>query len=353
MVTDDNPGPGAVPATTQRVPGRRAAGTRTCETGPRGVVTRPSVGRGSVPRVAVPDPVDVRVLAVVAESGKAAVADIAGRLGMDPREVAARLLALSASGLPLMVGVECDPNGIRAAIANSGGWGNYPPNVGPPSGPYPMPPNPYPAQNPGSRPYPAGGSQSGPYPAGNQSGPYPAAGNQSGPYPAAANQSGPYPAAGNQPGPQAAPGNPGQSGPYPAAGSQSGPYSAPNPAQGGSYAPAGNAGGYAAAGQAGPSAQPAPNQGAFAGQAGTSANRGASGGPSGSYRPLVVSLASRRPRRFRLARATPGVRPAAPPGLGATSRRARPPHLRRKSTRARSARRCARKGWKASTSRST
>ncbi|HJP77152.1 MAG TPA: AsnC family protein [Pseudonocardiaceae bacterium] len=112
--------------------------------------------------MAVPDPVDVRVLAVLAESGKIAVADIAGRLGMDPREVAARLLALSASGLPLMVGVECDPNGIRAAIANAGGWGNYPPNpnMGPPSGPYAMPPNPgMPPPIPGPNP-----GQSGPYP---------------------------------------------------------------------------------------------------------------------------------------------------------------------------------------------
>ncbi|HEY4021140.1 MAG TPA: AsnC family protein, partial [Pseudonocardiaceae bacterium] len=148
--------------------------------------------------MAAPDPVDVRVLAVVAESGKAAVADIAGRLGMDPREVAARLLALSASGLPLMVGVECDPNGIRAAIANAGGWGNYPAsNVGPQSGPYQMPNPGLPQQNQG---------QSGPYPPPQnpgQSGSYPPPGG-SGPY-SPPGQSGPYP-------PQQ---NPGQSGPYP------------------------------------------------------------------------------------------------------------------------------------------
>ena len=58
-----------------------------------------------------PDPVDIRLLSLVAESGRAAVHDIAARVGMDPREVAARLTALSATGLPLIVGVECDPNG--------------------------------------------------------------------------------------------------------------------------------------------------------------------------------------------------------------------------------------------------
>jgi DNA-binding Lrp family transcriptional regulator len=67
--------------------------------------------------VAVPDPVDFRLLSLIAEMGRAAVHDVAARLGMDPREAAARLVALSAAGMPLLVGVECDPNGIRAALA--------------------------------------------------------------------------------------------------------------------------------------------------------------------------------------------------------------------------------------------
>ena len=66
--------------------------------------------------MAAPDPVDIRLLSLVAESGKAAVHDIAARMGMDPREVASRLVALSATGLPLIVGVECDPHGLRGAI---------------------------------------------------------------------------------------------------------------------------------------------------------------------------------------------------------------------------------------------
>ncbi|WP_104479773.1 AsnC family protein [Actinokineospora auranticolor] len=65
----------------------------------------------------VTDPVDARLLGVVADMGRAAVHEIAARLGMDPREVASRLVALSGSGLPLLVGVECDPNGLRAALA--------------------------------------------------------------------------------------------------------------------------------------------------------------------------------------------------------------------------------------------
>ncbi len=230
-----------------------------------------SVGRGSVRRVAVPDPVDVRVLAVVAESGKAAIADIAGRLGMDPREVAARLLALSASGLPLLVGVECDPNGIRAAIANASGWGNYPnpnypnPNVGPPSGPYPMP-------NP---------SQSGPYPP---------------------------------------PIQPGLSGAVRAV-----------------SAPA-----FAARTTAFPAVLPAVIR-----------------RPARFRRPRGSRVSLRRPspRLPPRAPATPGARRAAPPGHVATSRRARPRNRplrrRRNVTRAPSARRCVRKGWRVNTSRST
>jgi len=83
--------------------------------------------------------VDIRLLSLVAESGKAAVHDIAARMGMDPREVAARLVALSGTGLPLIVGVECDPQGLQAAIAGAGAWLNYAAQQGgTPSGPYPQ-----------------------------------------------------------------------------------------------------------------------------------------------------------------------------------------------------------------------
>ncbi|MFR9730863.1 AsnC family protein [Saccharopolyspora sp. MS10] len=69
-----------------------------------------------------PDPVDVRLLTAVAESGRAAVPELAGRLGMDVRDVAARLAALSTTGLPMVVGVECDPVGIRNAVAAAHAW---------------------------------------------------------------------------------------------------------------------------------------------------------------------------------------------------------------------------------------
>lgn len=63
------------------------------------------------------DPVDIRLLAALADLGKTAVHELAAKVGMDPREVAYRLVALSGSGLPLLVGVESDPSGLRAAIS--------------------------------------------------------------------------------------------------------------------------------------------------------------------------------------------------------------------------------------------
>ncbi|SDG30995.1 AsnC-type helix-turn-helix domain-containing protein [Lentzea fradiae] len=108
----------------------------------------------------VPDPVDARLLAVLAESGRAAVHEIAQRLGMDPREAAMRLITLSGSGLPLLVGVEGDPNGLRRALANAAAYGNYfgPPPSGPyavhQSGPHQVQ-QPYGPQGPSSQPFPA------------------------------------------------------------------------------------------------------------------------------------------------------------------------------------------------------
>ncbi|HET9139185.1 AsnC family protein [Actinophytocola sp.] len=99
---------------------------------------------------------------MVADMGRAAVHDIAARLGMDPREVASRLVALSATGLPLLVGVECDPARLRAALA---------------ARPVYPPPQPYPAQFAGyAQPGPSGPHSvpSGPYPPPAPSNPFPA-----------------------------------------------------------------------------------------------------------------------------------------------------------------------------------
>ncbi len=138
-------------------------------------MARRSPQPGSVQGVVAPDPVDARLLAMLAEMGRAAVHELAARLGMDPREAATRLITLSGSGLPLLVGVECDPNGIRKALANSVAWGSY---TGPaqavrgtPSGPYP----------------PAPGTPSGAYRQGPPSGPFPAQ-PQSGPVPVPAQE---------------------------------------------------------------------------------------------------------------------------------------------------------------------
>jgi hypothetical protein len=98
--------------------------------------------------VVATDPVDARLLGVVAEMGRAAVHEVAARMGMDPREVASRLVALSATGLPLLVGVECDPGRLRAAAAAAmqqaavppaTPYGYPPQQYQPPSGPVPMP----------------------------------------------------------------------------------------------------------------------------------------------------------------------------------------------------------------------
>ncbi|OLF05497.1 AsnC family protein [Actinophytocola xinjiangensis] len=123
--------------------------------------------------------------------GRAAVHEVAARLGMDPREVASRLVALSATGLPLLVGVECDPARLRAALAPAPPAYGYPPQQPhqampsgpmhvyaqpvppqPPSGPYSVPSGPYsvpsgPQQVPAA--YQRTGPPSAPFPA--QTGP--------------------------------------------------------------------------------------------------------------------------------------------------------------------------------------
>lgn len=126
----------------------------------------------------VTDPIDARLLAALADSGKAAVHELAAKVGMDPREVAYRLVALSGSGLPLLVGVECDPKGIRAAVA-----GARQAPASPPSGAHPVqgvPSGPYPSQGPTA----AHGGPSAPYPGyGTPSAAYPVHGTPSAPYP--------------------------------------------------------------------------------------------------------------------------------------------------------------------------
>src|SRR4051812_2139443 len=121
-----------------------------------GAADRPG---GSVPEVAVTDPVDPRLLAALADLGKAAVHELAAKVGMDPREVAYRLVALSGSGLPLLVGVESDPNGLRAAIAGAPpSWANRPPQQQ-----FPPPSQPVPQQPAPPMPQPVQGTPSGPY----------------------------------------------------------------------------------------------------------------------------------------------------------------------------------------------
>ncbi|GAA3568196.1 hypothetical protein GCM10022222_60170 [Amycolatopsis ultiminotia] len=185
--------------------------------------------------MAVSDPADVRLLAALAELGKTAVHELAAKVGMDPREVAYRLVALSGSGLPLLVGVESDPNGLRAAIAGAAGTWQQPasaaapgPGSGPPAGP--MPGAAYPA---GATP----GLQSGQLPrSAPPHGPAPGTAQQSGQLPGPAPQPGAAYSAGATPGPQSGqmPGAAPQPGQMPQPGSRPGPQ--PVPGQG--FAPA-------------------------------------------------------------------------------------------------------------------
>ncbi|QGK72342.1 AsnC family protein [Allosaccharopolyspora coralli] len=144
---------------------------------------------------------DVRLLSAVAETGRAAVPDLAARLGMDVRDVASRLAALSGTGLPLVVGVECDTHAIRNAIAAANAWNQQH------SGAYPAQPAGHPASHSAATPH------SGSYPVQNQpSGPYPTQGRPGGP---ATPHSGPHPTQ-NQP-----------SGPHPMQGQLSGGHRVP------------------------------------------------------------------------------------------------------------------------------
>ncbi|NIH81189.1 AsnC family protein [Amycolatopsis viridis] len=146
--------------------------------------------------MAVTDPADARLLAALADLGKVAVHELAARIGMDPREAAYRLVALSGSGLPLLVGVESDPQGLRAALA-----GAFPPPRHPvpgvPRGPSPVPSGAVPAAgypapappapplaHPPSGPTGFSGPPAGmPGPHGVPSGPYPAPGADQRPAP--------------------------------------------------------------------------------------------------------------------------------------------------------------------------
>ncbi len=166
---------------------------------------------------------DIRLLTFIAETGRAAVPEIAQQLGMDVRDVAARLAALSTTGLPLVVGVECDPNGIRNALAAAAAWnqqhsGSYPVQ-NPASGGYPVPPS-----GPYSGPY----SASGPVP--NPTGGHHVHGGASAPYPAQHGPSGPQGFT-----PQPPPVQPPAGGPVPP------PQGAAPPPQGTTWGPPGSA----------------------------------------------------------------------------------------------------------------
>ena len=92
--------------------------------------------------MAYPDPIDARLLAILADVGKIAVHQLAAMVGIDPRDAASRLVALSGGGMPLIVGVECDQRALHSILAATrGAQSNYgpPPNVPQHSGPISQP----------------------------------------------------------------------------------------------------------------------------------------------------------------------------------------------------------------------
>ncbi|OAP25238.1 hypothetical protein A4R44_03621 [Amycolatopsis sp. M39] len=267
------------------------------------------------------DPADIRLLAALAELGKGAVHELAAKVGMDPREVAYRLVALSGSGLPLLVGVESDPNGLRAAISGApASWqrppaGGYPAGTG--SAPFPAAAGP----NPGGTPGPMASGQgaapgampSAPVPNGPASAGVPVRGGASG-MPggmSGAQGSGPHPPGPDGlPGPESA-GMPGHSGPHPP-----GQHGMPGPGTSGAYPPA-QTGTPASQGQHG---MPGPGtSGAYPpAQTGTPASQGQHGmpgpGTSGAYPPAQTGIPATGPGLGMPGPAAPGPSGAYAPG---------------------------------------
>ena len=89
-----------------------------------------------------PDPADLRLVAALADLGRASVLELAAHARMAPDDVALRLLRLGGAGMRLVLGVEADQQALRAwvtsqqpARAQPRAW--YPP--APPQG-YPTAP---------------------------------------------------------------------------------------------------------------------------------------------------------------------------------------------------------------------
>lgn len=77
----------------------------------------------------MPDPVDHRLLALLAEVGRIPVHELAARAGLDVRDVALRLTAMGAAGLPVTTVAEVDQARLRQVLAATapspgtpGGW---------------------------------------------------------------------------------------------------------------------------------------------------------------------------------------------------------------------------------------
>lgn len=65
-----------------------------------------------------PDPADLRLVAALADLGRASVLELAARARMAPDDVALRLLRLGAAGMRLVLGVEADQQALRAWVTS-------------------------------------------------------------------------------------------------------------------------------------------------------------------------------------------------------------------------------------------
>ena len=65
-----------------------------------------------------PDPADLRLVAALADLGRASVLELAAHARMAPDDVALRLLRLGGAGMRLVLGVEADQQALRAWVAS-------------------------------------------------------------------------------------------------------------------------------------------------------------------------------------------------------------------------------------------
>lgn len=109
---------------------------------------------GTFDPVTAPDPADLRLVAALADLGRAGVLELAVHARMAPEDVALRLLRLGTGGMRLVLGVEGDQQALRAWLAAQQPAPS--PQPAAPSWTPPGPPPGYPGAPQGNPPAPQG-----------------------------------------------------------------------------------------------------------------------------------------------------------------------------------------------------